>query len=251
MAVEQDHPKAMHLLGYAHSEGRGVGKNRSKAIEWYRRSAELGYHRAQYHLAVAYNTGRGVPEDLGLFSEWARMAADQGNAGGQFLLGFAYQQGRGVKKDAALSALWYRRAAQQGHVRAQYRLALANAHGRGVPVDRIESYKWAAVAHGNQHRRAQALLDRLDGAMSSSDVARGGAKARAWTPSPSGAFPDQAIVRFVQHALGRLGFSSGHVDGAAGPATRAAVRAFQRSMKLPENGVIDLALVEIVDTDRL
>jgi peptidoglycan hydrolase-like protein with peptidoglycan-binding domain len=58
------------------------------------------------------------------------------------------------------------------------------------------------------------------------------------------------MIRFVQGALAQLGYRSGAVDGVAGPATRAAVRAYQRKLGLPDNGVIDLALIEIVEADR-
>ena len=40
----------------------------------------------------------------------------------------------------------------------------------------------------------------------------------------------------LQQALTQRGFASGNPDGVAGPATRAAVRAYQRSAGLPADG---------------
>lgn len=50
------------------------------------------------------------------------------------------------------------------------------------------------------------------------------------------------LVADVQQALLRQGFDPGPVDGIAGPMTRAAVRTYQRSVGLEEDGVIDRAL---------
>ncbi|MBN9669766.1 peptidoglycan-binding protein [Roseibium aggregatum] len=51
-------------------------------------------------------------------------------------------------------------------------------------------------------------------------------------------------VRAVQGALNDLGFPAGPADGAAGPNTRRAVRAYQESLGLPATGRIDGALLD-------
>jgi N-acetylmuramoyl-L-alanine amidase len=45
-------------------------------------------------------------------------------------------------------------------------------------------------------------------------------------------------LKLAQDALKRLGFDPGPIDGQMGPRTREAVRAFQRSRKLAEDGVL-------------
>jgi 3D (Asp-Asp-Asp) domain-containing protein len=47
-------------------------------------------------------------------------------------------------------------------------------------------------------------------------------------------------VRLVQQALGRDGYPTGTEDGTYGPATAAAVRAFQRASQLPATGAVDV-----------
>jgi hypothetical protein len=48
----------------------------------------------------------------------------------------------------------------------------------------------------------------------------------------------------VQTALTQRGYYSGPIDGQIGPASRAAIRAFQRSQNLPTTGLVDPALLK-------
>ena len=48
----------------------------------------------------------------------------------------------------------------------------------------------------------------------------------------------------LQQALSREGFSSGEPDGLMGPATRAAVRAYQRSLGLAADGFPSAELLQ-------
>ncbi len=49
-------------------------------------------------------------------------------------------------------------------------------------------------------------------------------------------------VRDLQEGLAVAGFPAGHVDGLFGPATEGAVRAFQASVGLSEDGIVDLSV---------
>lgn len=54
---------------------------------------------------------------------------------------------------------------------------------------------------------------------------------------------DDATVAAVQRRLARGGYYHGSVDGVIGPATRVAIRAFERNNGLPVDGVIDPQLL--------
>jgi hypothetical protein len=56
-------------------------------------------------------------------------------------------------------------------------------------------------------------------------------------------YTDDATVAAVQRRLARGGYYHGSVDGVIGPATRVAVRAFERNNGLPADGVIDRDLL--------
>ena len=57
------------------------------------------------------------------------------------------------------------------------------------------------------------------------------------------AYTDDATVAAVQRRLARGGYYHGSIDGVIGPATRVAVRAFERNNGLPADGVIDRQLL--------
>src|SRR4029077_9031744 len=50
-AAEQQHERAMNLVGRCCEEGWGTPRNLDAAADWYRRSAEAGYFRGQYNWA--------------------------------------------------------------------------------------------------------------------------------------------------------------------------------------------------------
>ena len=69
-----------------HEAGKGVPKNYTTALNWYRLAAEQGFAEAQHSLGLMYSLGRGVPKDLETALVWARLAAKQGHAGGHDLV---------------------------------------------------------------------------------------------------------------------------------------------------------------------
>lgn len=54
---------------------------------------------------------------------------------------------------------------------------------------------------------------------------------------------DDATVAAVQRRLARGGYYHGSIDGVIGPATRVAIRSFERNNGLPIDGVIDTQLL--------
>ena len=102
-------------LGYCYYYGRGVEKDYTQAVYWYKKSAEQGYDEAQYHLGYCYNYGEGVKRDYTQAVYWYKKSAVQGNVNAQYKLGECYYFGDGVEKDYTQAKCWYKKAAENGH----------------------------------------------------------------------------------------------------------------------------------------
>ena len=125
---------------------KGVAKDPSEAVRWFRSAADAGHPIAQYQLGVMYATGNGVVKDPAEAVRWYREAADRDNADAQNDLAVMYDAGEGVPEDDAQAVRWYRRAAAAGNASAQYNLGLMYANGEGVARDRTRAYVWLSMA---------------------------------------------------------------------------------------------------------
>ena len=73
-----------------HANGKGTAQDFKEAIEWYKKSAELGNVNAQYNLANLYLRGQGAAQNDKLAFSWFIKAAEQGDAPAQYNLGRMY-----------------------------------------------------------------------------------------------------------------------------------------------------------------
>ncbi|MCI5780053.1 MAG: sel1 repeat family protein [Lentisphaeria bacterium] len=128
-----------------------------EAYRWYRRADKDG----AYYLGRCYDYGRGVPKDMTEAVKWFRKAAEQGVAEAQFLLGASYAFGRGVPKDMTETVKWFRKAAEQGDAKAQYNLGVCYANGDGVKQDYSEAVKWLGKAAAQGNKQTAEVLKEL------------------------------------------------------------------------------------------
>ena len=110
--AEQGDAEAQFSLGYCYDDGRGVAKDKAKAVKWYRKAAEKNYAPAQSNLGCCYDNGRGVAKDNVEAVKWYRQAAEQDHPEAQFNLGYCYANGQGVEKDIAEAYAWFSIAAK-------------------------------------------------------------------------------------------------------------------------------------------
>lgn len=102
---------ALNYLGFMHSQGLGVEKSPSMAVNYYRRAARKGVRTAQFNLALAYATGNGVRKDQTQAFEWYYKAALQDHSRAAKAVADIYANGLGgIDKDPATAALWYAKA---------------------------------------------------------------------------------------------------------------------------------------------
>ena len=101
---------------------RKAGDN-SKAVELYRKAADMGNADAMCNLGFMYEKGHGVPQDYKKAGEFYRMAIEKGNATAMSNLGEFYRDGFGVKQDFTEAEKLFNKAIAAGFKGAEAELA--------------------------------------------------------------------------------------------------------------------------------
>lgn len=121
--VGGDDAEALIYKGFCYHDGmNGVKKDYEKALEYWRKAADLGNSEAQYLVGCYYLYGEGGTRDYKKSFEWVRKSAEGGYPMGQCLLGMFYQHGMGVSVDLERAKYWYKKSADQGFGEAKKRL---------------------------------------------------------------------------------------------------------------------------------
>lgn len=154
-AAQSQSSPALVNLGYLHETGRGVPKDISKAMSYYRQAAELGNPVALYNLGRSYYTGtNGLPLDWSAARRYLDHASGEGLVAAQHLLG----QLNLDQNQASNAVVWFTRAAEHGFVPSMCSLASLHHYGRGVPVDMARAIQWYRRAADSDFVPAQYQL---------------------------------------------------------------------------------------------
>lgn len=102
--------QAMYLLGALYEAGKGVDKDMATAVDYMRKSADMGYGAAECALADMYYEGRGVEQSYEKAVEWYAKANAQGQLTENAAKRYAscYEDGKGgleVDKEKAAEIL--------------------------------------------------------------------------------------------------------------------------------------------------
>lgn len=84
---------------------------------------------AQCRLGICYYYGQGIEQDYTKAVYWFKKTAEQGNALAQCYLGSCFYNGQGVEQDYTQAFNWYKKSAEQGIANAQFNLG--NLYDRG------------------------------------------------------------------------------------------------------------------------
>lgn len=215
-----------------------IHENDSQAQKWLESAAMQGHGDAAFALGE-----RQV--ELGRQVEWFSMAAAIGQVDAQYALGDAYLNGRGTAIEPAWGLSWLERAARAGHAKAQFAFGVAMATGMTGAPQRSEGLVWLLIAQKNGYEHADPVISTLKARLSKTVIGQSRTRANAWTNELSGDAENRALVRFVQYALGRMGFQAGLADGLSGDRTGQAIQAFRKAQGLGE-GAIDGRMVDIL-----
>lgn len=245
-AAAQAKPATDFAAAYAAAVTRAETKD-PKGLEEIRRIANLGYAPAQFYLAKQYEAGSGgVKKDLAEARRWTERAAEGGYAKAMHNLGLYYFEGTGGPRNTTTAAQWFRRAADLGLVDSQFNLGRLYENGTGVSLNPAEAYKWFSVAARSGDGDSQVSANRVRGLLTAEARAAAEKSAAAFHPgvaTTAVAAPVQAAAQndlvTAQKALSTLGYYQGPADGAASPALRLAIAAYQRDQGLPPTGATD------------
>lgn len=110
-SAAQNNGDGLWVLALAYEHGRGVERDVDKAIECYRKGAELGHAPSQHSLACYYIRGDVIEKDHEKAFALCMKSAEQGYGLAMRDIGLAYQFGYGgVEDDLSLAIKWYEKA---------------------------------------------------------------------------------------------------------------------------------------------
>lgn len=138
-------PVAQLAMGEKYKEGKGVAKDPTEAIKWFRMAADQGDTNGMRELGAAYMKGEGFEKDPARAREYFAKGAEAGDFNCMYLLGWLYVRGEGGPKDAKAAFPWLLKAAHAGHPGAQEELAIMYWNGDGVEKSPSEAYAWVTV----------------------------------------------------------------------------------------------------------
>lgn len=161
-AGDEERTDALNQLGVEYARGENVPKDDAKASAYYLRAADLGNRVSQSNYAWFRWQGRGGEKDAAEALRYALMSAEQGNTSATYLAGVIYYHGgEGVEVNMAEAARMFEVAAQDGHPTAAFNLGVMYRDGDGVEKSLDRAIEWMQVALDRGHEDAAGELERL------------------------------------------------------------------------------------------
>lgn len=111
-------PEAMVEWAMRLKLGKGVPRDRTEAVNWLKRAADLDYAEALFQLGRCAETGSGLLQDDEVACEYYHRAAMLGLAEAQYAYAVCLQGGLGCLCNPAEARCWMQNAAAQGHEKA-------------------------------------------------------------------------------------------------------------------------------------
>ena len=165
---------AQVVLGYLFETGRATPVNTREAFGWYKKAAQQDDPLAQWLAGRLIYAGSVPGRDLNDASAFFQSAADHGDAFGEYLLGKVKLE----RQDYPNAAAWFGKAAQHGLPQAQEQLAKLLRDGQGIAQDKFEAYVWMLVSNDAGNRRVAGDLQALEAELGSNQVEQAKTKAR-------------------------------------------------------------------------
>ncbi len=120
--AQSSSPEALYDRGMDAITGVGPSRNDSLGIDYFRRSAALGYGPAQIALGYYYETGTFLAREPGQAVDFYRKAAQQGDPLAGWLAGRLYFLGTAGVADREAARKWLEVSADQNNAYGAYYL---------------------------------------------------------------------------------------------------------------------------------
>lgn len=138
------------LLAKCYKLGYGVKANASKALQYYKKAAELDNVEAMREAAIMMRSSKDDTAALATFDK----AMQKGDVASTYYYGKMLCEGRGAARNVKAGVETIRKAADKGYAAAQYELAEAYANGSGVDSNAAEAFRWYSAAARSGNRAA-------------------------------------------------------------------------------------------------
>ena len=158
VCAECDDVAAQNTVGFMFLMGKGIRKDRDRAVKWLKAAADNGCGQAMYRMGKMYDEGLcDTDPDLKSAMAWYQKAADADDPDAEFALGCIYSMPRNKYSDDREAARMFGRAAENGHAEAQYQIGMMYAYGQGVPRDPSMAKKYLEKSCEGDYQ--QAMVD--------------------------------------------------------------------------------------------
>lgn len=235
-AAERGSAQAAFNIGVMYERGFVVDRDSTRAVQWYGKAAEGGLATAQHNLALLLRDGKGAPRDPAKAAELLRAASRQAMAASMYALGDMYERGELGQKNLTQALAWFAMAAEVERQAAPNGDSplVRMADQRAVALQRIMLRGEIEAARELGQAEFRRIVEGLQ-----SKPAEPPKQEAAPPPDPDppgwpATSPEQ--VRAIQQALLDLKLLRDKPDGVAGPNTRNAIKAFQKSVGQADSG---------------
>jgi len=142
-SAELGYVPAQVALGYIYETGFSVAREPRQAADWYKKAAQQGDSLAPWLLGRVIYLGAVPPLGVNDAISWLQRASDANNPFAQHLLGLIKLE----KNDYTKAAELFQKASEQGLPQAQYELGKLLLQGPGtIKRDKFEAYVWLLMA---------------------------------------------------------------------------------------------------------
>jgi len=172
-SAELGYGPAQIAMGYYFENGLAGAPDQAQAITFYRKAAQTGDPLGAWLAGRLYFLGTGVPRDLDAAQKLLKLAASQNSAYGSYYLGRLM-----ADRDATKAPALYKVAADQGLPQAQYFYGKALKDGKGITQDPFNAYIWLLVASDAGYPAAGSEAGGLESILKPDQVEQAKAKAR-------------------------------------------------------------------------